>query len=113
MYQQAPLQVPKPRMMTLSLSEMATDRAVIERWAAAQISQWSGREFDSERDLFPLLAAIGEAWLFDSDDRRLVYRSPNPRQLWRENLSLALRQLVKVGAITPIGNRGGSSYAVN
>lgn len=93
--------------------EMATNRALIERWAQAQLAQWKGREFDSERDLFPLLSAIGDAWLFDSDDRRLIHRTPNPRQLWRENLSLALRQLTKIGFITPVGNRGGSRYVVN
>lgn len=92
---------------------MATNRALIERWAQAQLTQWKGREFDSERELFPLLNAIGDAWLFDPDDLRLIHRAPNPRPLWRENLSLALRNLTKSGFITPVGNRGGSRYVIN
>lgn len=92
---------------------MATDRTTIYRWAKAQIKQMKKPQFDSERDLFPLLEAIGSAWLFDNDDVRLMYRAPNPRQLWRENLSIAIQTLVKEGLITPTGNRGGSIYVIN
>lgn len=92
---------------------MATDKSVIKRWTVAQLAIWKGREIDSERELFPLLEAIGDAWLFDSDDTKLVHRKPNLRPLWKENLSAVLRELTKVGTLTPINNRGGSRYVVN
>ena len=85
----------------------------MKRWAQAQLATWKGREFDSERDLFPLMEAIGNAWLFDSDDLRLVQRKPNLRPLWKENLSHVLQELSKSGIISPINNRGGSRYVVN
>lgn len=92
---------------------MATHRLTIRRWAKAQLAIWKGKEFDSERDLFPLLEGIGSAWLFDSDDLRLVHRKPNPRPLWKEQLSGILQEFSKSGIITPINNRGGSRYVVN
>ena len=91
---------------------MATPKDTIHRWVVMQIEQHRGPEIDSEKDLFPILSAIGEAWLFDADDRRIVHRLPNQRPLWKENLSQVLRNLVKDGKLTPIGNRGGSKYAV-
>ena len=78
-----------------------------------QIEKYRGMEIDSEKDLFPVLGAIGDAWLFDADDRRSIYRLPNLRPLWKENLSLTIRNLVKNGKLTPIGNRGGSKYVVH
>lgn len=92
---------------------MATPKALIKRWAVAQIGAFKGREFDSERDLFPLLEGVGNAWLFDSDDTKLVHRQPNLRPLWKENLSAVLRELVADGTLVSIGNRGGSKYAVS
>lgn len=92
---------------------MATSKAIIKRWTVAQIQKWKGREFDSEKDLFPLLEGIGATWLFDTDDTRLVHRLPNLRPLWKENLSAVLRELINEGIIESVGNRGGSRYAVN
>jgi hypothetical protein len=92
---------------------MATSRAVIKRWTVAQIQIWKGREFDSEKDLFPLLEGIGSTWLFDADDTKLVHRLPNLRPLWKENLSHVLRELVSEGIIKSVGNRGGSRYAID
>ena len=92
---------------------MATHPTTNRRWVQAQLAVRKDREFDSERDLFPLFEAIGKAWLFDADDLRLIHRKPNLRPLWKENLSTVLRDLSKSGAITPISNRGGSRYAIN
>lgn len=92
---------------------MATHPTVIRRWVQAQLSIRKDREFDSERDLFPLFEAIGKAWLFDADDMRLIHRKPNLRPLWKENMSTVLRDLSKSGIITPINNRGGSRYVIN
>ena len=91
---------------------MATPKDTIQRWAVMQIEKHRGSEIDSEKDLFPVLGAIGDAWLFDADDRRIVHRLPNQRPLWKENLSQVIRNLIKDGKLTPIGNRGGSKYAV-
>lgn len=92
---------------------MATSKSVIRRWAVAQLAIWKGREIDSERELFPLFEAIGNAWLFDTDDLRLIHRKPNLRPLWKENLSSVLRDLTKAGILTSMNNRGGSRYVVN
>ena len=92
---------------------MATPKETIRRWVVMQLDRYRDSEIDSEKDLFPVLGAIGDAWLFDSDDRRNIHRLPNQRPLWKENLSQVLRDLVKTGKLTPIGNRGGSKYAVH
>lgn len=78
-----------------------------------QLDRRRGSVIDSEKELFPILGAIGDAWLFDADDRRIVHRLPNQRPLWKENLSQVIQDLVKAGKLTPIGNRGSSQYVVH
>ena len=89
---------------------MATHRSIMRRWVLNHLQNLPATTFDSERDIFPRLEEMGGAWLFDSDDKRLVYRKPNMRPLWKENLSYALRDLVIEGKIRSVGNRGGSNY---
>lgn len=78
-----------------------------------QLNLHRGSVINSEKELFPVLGAIGDAWLFDADDRRNVHRLPNLRPLWKENLSQVIQDLVKAGKLTPIGNRGSSEYVVH
>ena len=89
---------------------MATHRSIMRRWVLNHLQSLPTTTFDSERDIFPQLEDLGGAWLFDSDDRRLVFRTPNMRPLWKENLSHVLRELVIQGKIRSVGNRGGSNY---